>query len=395
MERKEHSGTTSRLGQVPQSSPISRILSGSVGSLVYVLAFTPLEVVKIRQQAASAPSSSSHSPVKAFLRGRGAVMLNNGLMIPKSAFPCLVAPQYHVSPANICSRLFESASCHAVLDKPRGIFSTLLSISRIEGRAGLYAGLKPTLLQAIPNTAIYFTAYDEITMRLRRNHAANEASEDDAKRQVYIPLVAGATARLIASMATAPLELVRTRQASSVGNSNGVLEEFRFLLRRNGPFALYSGVGPMIMRDVPFSAIYFLHLETFKNLLSDSSVLGPWGVRHYQECGMKAPTSVEVMQSFLSGAAAGAIATIMTTPFDVIKTRRQMVGQAEASAATATGDHRFSQGMFQHMRQIVQEEGFFAGLWKGNQTRLVKVAPGCAIIISCYELGKKILADTL
>ena len=40
------------------SSPlIPRILSGSLGSIVTALAVTPLEVVKIRQQAAGAPNT--------------------------------------------------------------------------------------------------------------------------------------------------------------------------------------------------------------------------------------------------------------------------------------------------------------------------------------------------
>jgi len=40
------------------SSPLlPRILSGSIGSIVTALAVTPLEVVKIRQQAAIAPVS--------------------------------------------------------------------------------------------------------------------------------------------------------------------------------------------------------------------------------------------------------------------------------------------------------------------------------------------------
>ena len=39
------------------SSLLPRILSGSIGSIVTALAVTPLEVVKIRQQAAIAPIS--------------------------------------------------------------------------------------------------------------------------------------------------------------------------------------------------------------------------------------------------------------------------------------------------------------------------------------------------
>ena len=91
------------------------------------------------------------------------------------------------------------------------------------------------------------------------------------------------------------------------------------------------------------------------------------------------------------------------SPFDVVKTRRQMViGQAETTAVAAivdsSCDHfglkEFSDkhtsckggksaagrcaknvvGIFGHMQQIVEQEGI-SGLWKGNLTRMVKVAP--------------------
>ncbi|KAL7538671.1 hypothetical protein ACHAWF_006175 [Thalassiosira exigua] len=354
-------------GEVPPS-PISRILSGSVGSIVYVLAFTPLEVVKVRQQAGSSEAlPSSPRPVKAFLRGRGAVMMENGLILPKSVFPCLVAPQYRygVRPAGICSRLFDSAS-HSIQTQSGGILSMLRSIYRNEGRAGLFAGLRPTLLAAVPNTAIYFTAYDEISHLLRHRFAEHESLAE--KQHVLVPLIAGSTARLVSCMATAPLELVRTRQASSVGNSNSILEEFRFITRMHGPLALYGGFGPMIMRDVPFSALYFLGLESFKSALSTTPTLGHWGAHYYQERGVKVPTRVEATQAFISGLSAGAIATILTTPFDVVKTRWQ-------AARGAGGKKGADQGMYCYMKQIIREEGFFAGLWRGNSTRMVKVAP--------------------
>jgi len=338
-------------------------------------------------------------------------MLSNGLMLPPTnAFPCLAAPQYRVSPT---ARL-ESTACHRIaryplVEKPsssrsttnnHGIFRTLLSISRKEGIAGLYAGLRPSLLASVPNTAIYFTAYDEIANWLRQNqtyHANNMSHDSSATargQEVYIPLVAGATARLISVMATAPLELVKTRQASpvdigynSTNKSNSILEEFRVLLKES-PFALYRGVGPMIMRDVPFSAIYFLGLETFKKSLSESNRFGTWGQRYYQERGVETPTSVTIGQTFVSGAGAGAIATLLTTPFDLIKTRRQMKVQGNQQNVK-------NQNTFGYMRQIVREDGFFNGLWRGNQIRMIKVAPGCAIMISCYEFGKRYFDDIL
>ena len=68
-----------------------------------------------------------------------------------------------------------------------------------------------------------------------------------------------------------------------------------------------------------------------------------------------------------------------------MKTRRQMIGQTATLAVdscdhagfkeyAAGGPGRLNAGTFGHMQHIVQQEGM-AGLWKGNVTRMVKVAP--------------------
>ncbi|KAL9185621.1 hypothetical protein ACHAXT_003398 [Thalassiosira profunda] len=402
----------------PQSPPSSapllpRILSGSVGSLATALAVTPLEVVKIRQQTAAgadaiAPVSFRGVRVEP-CPGCGTLVLNNGLM------ECVLPVE---------STSVQSSSASRA--KIGGTFSTLLSIFRHEGYAGLYKGLRPTLVMSVPNTVLYFTAYDEITLRLRRMHlqyAAGNSIEnenttipnaDDVKRQSYIPLLAGSSARLLASLSTAPLELLRTRQASVVSHQHGptpaaapgMVEEIRLLLRSNGIGSFYVGLAPTLWRDVPFSAIYWLFLEKFRNALGDSDELGVWGGNYYRERGMKVPPGVEAGHAFVSGAAAGSIAAAFTTPFDVVKTRRQMVLQSDATAGACDhnglkelcakdGYTRLNNGgTFTHMRQILQQEGL-PGLWKGNVTRMVKVAPACAIMISCYEFGKRVFGDML
>ena len=88
-------------------------------------------------------------------------------------------------------------------------------------------------------------------------------------------------------------------------------------------------------------------------------------------------------------------------PFDVVKTRRQMVvtQTTEAIGISESCTHyglkeytdKLQQtsngkgcktpgcgtkqlGTFGHMQQIIKQEGV-AGLWKGNTTRMIKVAP--------------------
>lgn len=372
------------------SSLPSRIISGSTGSIIYALLGTPIEVVKVRQQTVPQDYSFSSSlrrqgnPVKKLLRSRGTILLNNGLMLPMDAFPCLVAPNggAYKTDYSICSRLFESrrTASSIVQQQSSGTFRMLNAIFRTEGLSGLYAGLKPTLIMSIPNTVIYLSSYDEISMHLRSLQSFN------SEGNLYVPLVAGSTARIISSFATAPLELIRTRQASMIacrnsleGRATGIVEELRFLFRSGGLMSIYNGLGPLLLRDAPFAAIYFLCLEQFRGSLSDNTSLGRWSGRHYKDQRIQSPASIDVIHTFAAGAGAALVATALTTPFDVVKTRRQSTNQASGSNANTLS----------YIRQIFRDEGV-KGLWKGNGSRMIKVVPGHAAMITCYEFGKNI-----
>ena len=103
------------------------------------------------------------------------------------------------------------------------------------------------------------------------------------------------------------------------------------------------------------------------------SALGPW-------------PHLEGLTGALGGALGGAVASFCTAPFDVVKTRRQTEPPAPRLC------HCPPSGTLRRLQAIVAGEGW-ASLWRGNATRTAKVAPACAIMIGCYELGKELLGD--
>ncbi|KAL3803523.1 hypothetical protein HJC23_014071 [Cyclotella cryptica] len=383
------------------SSLFSRIVSGSIGSIITALAVTPLEVVKIRQQASLPKQNVSQ-------RKHATRKMNvNSFPVGRSTsyIPCLVAPghtgfmTHPVSPANLSPRFYESTLCtghpasQEASSTPASTLRALRSISKNEGISGLYTGLRPTLLMTVPNTALTLTLYDEITTSLRANYQSHTSLSESSRAQfqIYSPLFAGAFSRLVSSSVTAPLELIRTRQASFhsnnggriVGSPPGVIDEFRFLLRTNGIVGLYAGLTVTLLRDVSFSALYFFCLEQFRTKLNELNGLGR---REYSaQHGMPVPLSITITHNFLSGAAAATVATLLTGPFDVVKTRRQMVRNGHIQRNHST---------LALMKNIYKHEGI-AGLWKGNQARMAKVVPANAIMISCYELGKGVIKEML
>lgn len=139
---------------------------------------------------------------------------------------------------------------------------------------------------------------------------------------------------------------------------------FRQLVKESGWRGLWLGLVPTLYRDVPFSGIYWTSYELLRKSLDSSSL---WS-------------------SFVAGAIAGSMAALLTAPFDVAKTRRQMYLKKDDLDQALVKSNR-ERSLWRVMRVIYQHEGW-SGLMAGVGARVAKVAPSCAIMISTYELGK-------
>jgi len=103
--------------------------------------------------------------------------------------------------------------------------------------------------------------------------------------------------------------------------------------------------------------------------------------------------------AFIAGALSGCVAAFLTTPFDVGKTRIQVLQHAAPLSAKETRPHSVRsihsgrihvvyKSMPSLLHGIWKDEGV-RGLWRGCVPRMLKVAPACAIMISSYEVGKQ------
>jgi len=378
---------------------------------VTALAVTPLEVVKVRQQA-SLDLLLPREGVTKCSKGCGTFVLNNGLMecvLPKSCVPYFGKTFSNSSDKTAVTTMNSTKQSSS----GTGILQMLKQIFKAEGIGGVYAGLRPTLVMSVPSTVLYFTAYDEIVCRLKAwNHEHNSPQTKDTMPlspnkfdSIVVPIIGGSSARMLATAMTSPLELVRTRQAhaGTAGSlPKSTIRELQALIRESGPnggiLSLYRGLTPTLWRDVPFSAIYWLCLERFKLILQQ---------RHdHKYDGLPLTPTDTASHAFLSGVLAGMIAAACTTPFDVVKTRKQVSinslreldqvvvcdhgGAVAHKSGGAPSDNFAKNGIFSNLGHIARTEGL-NGLFRGNFTRMIKVAPACAIMITCYESGKKIM----
>ncbi|XP_068616053.1 mitochondrial glutathione transporter SLC25A40 [Brachionichthys hirsutus] len=312
-------------------TPLQQMVASGSGAIITSLLVTPLDVVKIRLQAQKNP----------FPKGKCFVYCN-GLM------------------DHLC--VCENGNSKAWYKAPghfNGTLDAFVKIVRGEGIKALWSGLSPTLVMAVPATVIYFTCYEQLhaVLRVRMGGYAKEA-----------PLVAGGTARVFAVTIISPLELIRTKLQAEKQSYRQLTDCIRGAVRSGGWLSLWRGLGATLLRDVPFSAMYWSNYEMGKK----------WLCERYDA---SEPT---LAITFTSGAVSGSVAAIVTLPFDVVKTRRQVeLGELLAKKLT----HQASASTFSVMKHIVAQDGF-GGLLAGFLPRVIKVAPACAIMISTYEIGK-------
>lgn len=334
-------------------TPSQQMISSTIGALTTSIVVTPLDVVKIRLQA----QQKNFHKNKCFL-------YCNGLM--EHLCYCINGNgSGHIHQANGRTITVDPRDIkwyrRPIPGHFTGTLDAILKISRSEGIGSLWSGLPPTLLMAIPATVIYFTAYD----RLRANLWTWYKSD---QQPLWIPMVCGASARCIAATTISPLEMVRTKMQSKKLSYWEVGNAIKLLVKSEGILSLWRGLGPTLLRDVPFSSIYWGTYEFMK-----------------QRFDQRHPS---LQFSLTAGAAAGAIAAVSTLPFDVAKTHRQIeLGERdliEPKFRTTDTAHKTKD----ILKRIYKQSGV-PGLFSGIVPRVIKVAPSCAIMISCYEIGKQ------
>ncbi len=422
MEQRGGRGRGRRGGEA--TSLWDRLVAASAGAVVTSILVTPLDVVKVRMQAIPLWKRSRTS----VSGGRGRPFSH--ILDAVEACTCRKLSYYSASPS-MALRPSVTSLPHSRIT---GTLDGLVRIAQGEGMTGLWRGLTPTMLIALPSTVIYYLGYETLRDALLRSsmRLRSPVSSFDQDRHPPSPrphwtvqssasLVAGSVARIVAASVISPLELLKTRMqfyrasaSAAGGGTAALLTAWRDIRQQGAALAStpsggiipaqvriwYRGLVPTLWRDVPFSAIYWASYEAVKHWYA-----GKW-LR-----SRAAPDVLDTISlSFVSGATAGMVAAMITTPFDVAKTRRQLYfndnhGNAPAPDGSRGSMHSKSCPVHQskgstlpstsilaHLKHIWRNEGL-AGLTLGMGPRIAKVAPSCAIMISCYEATRHLLSS--
>jgi solute carrier family 25 aspartate/glutamate transporter 12/13 len=138
-----------------------------------------------------------------------------------------------------------------------------------------------------------------------------------------------------------------------------------WIVRNLGLVGLYKGASACLLRDVPFSAIYF---PTYNHLKRDYF-------------GESQTNKLGVLQLLTAGAIAGMPAAYLTTPCDVIKTRLQVEARKGEQSYTS----------LRHCAKTIWANEGFKAFFKGGPARILRSSPQFGFTLAGYEVLQTLL----
>ena len=181
----------------------------------------------------------------------------------------------------------------------------------------LWRGTVPTILRNVPGVSIYF-----YTLSFIRQTLIPQATRA-ARSSKYVTLVnvsAGMLARAGAGFILMPISVMKVRFESSLYNYRSLAEASMDIFRKEGFRGFFSGFGATALRDAPYAGIHLALYEGTKALIGGYTRSN---IRLTVASPLNSPSTGPLL-SISSGATAGLLATTITQPFDVVKTRIQL-----------------------------------------------------------------------
>lgn len=211
---------------------------------------------------------------------------------------------------------------------------------------GLYKGLGISIICTIPALSAYLAVYE-----IMKSNLELPIHNDRILRHA----VSAGGAELVSGLLWTPMEVLK--QHLQVNPSISLLEKFKTLSREYGPISLYRGYWITLVSFVPYSMIYFSLFEEFQ---------------HRKQALNNNQTFVQILKN---AALASSIASILTSPLDLLKTRWQL--QPRYS--------RIFSWLYSQLTNIPIKDWIMGAIG-----RTIWVTPNGAISLSTYEYLKSL-----
>ncbi|KIY66460.1 mitochondrial carrier [Cylindrobasidium torrendii FP15055 ss-10] len=248
--------------------------------------------------------------------------------------------------------------------KARGFFATGAYIVKRETPLALYKGLGAVLSGIVPKMSIRFASFEAY-----KGWLANEATGKTSVSGIFLAGLAAGTTEAV--LVVTPMEVIKIRLQAQQHSLADPLEVPKYrnaahaafsVVREEGFSALYRGVSLTALRQATNQGANFTTYQELKALAS----------KWQPDVQGELPTYQTMPIGFISGATG----PMFNAPIDTIKTRLQKSAAPPGMSA--------AKRIFFIAEEMYKKEGI-RSFYKGLTPRVLRVAPGQAIVFAVYE----------
>ncbi|ORZ37447.1 mitochondrial carrier domain-containing protein [Catenaria anguillulae PL171] len=257
----------------------------------------------------------------------------------------------------------------------RGMIAAFRQISAAEGAGALLTGFGPTAAGYFVQGAFKFGGYEF----WKKQFIEAIGVENAPAYRIPIYLASSALAEFVADIALCPLEATRIRLVSQPSFASGLLGGFTRLLREEGVIrGFYSGFGPILLKQVPYTmakfAVYEVAAENIYKMIPTPK----------EQLPSSTITAVNLGSGLISGIAAAIISQPADTLLSKINKQKGAEGESITSRLVKLSKELGVRGLFLGMgARIVMVGTLTAGQFaiNGDVKRMLGATGG-------YEIAK-------
>jgi Mitochondrial carrier protein len=280
------------------------------------------------------------------------------------------------------------------------------------GITSLYRGLGVVIIGGTPGTMLYLCTYDIMKQQLSHlslpprgpNH---DRTTTNHNANFLIHFVSGMIAETIACIVYVPVDVIKERmqvqelqqQNPSINSSTNynsyyrnTYDAMRQILQTEGIRGIYRGYGATLASFGPFSALYFVFYEYFKNYIHASLSLQSLPGSNTTKSVSSHYVEIPFHWTVACAASAGGLASFLTSPLDMAKLRLQVQrGNSintnhriiPSALGTTTPVIQYT-GMMDCLQKVYRQNGM-SGLFRGAGARVLHFAPATTVTMTTYE----------
>ncbi|KAH7300645.1 hypothetical protein KP509_24G073000 [Ceratopteris richardii] len=241
---------------------------------------------------------------------------------------------------------------HSLGGSKKNALAICKDIVEQDGWKGLFRGNFVNCIRVAPSKAIELYVFETVRRALNK---------DGHPLKHFAATVAGGCAGMAGTIATYPLELIRTRLSVQPELYMSLPQAFCKIVKDEGFMAFYSGLTPSVVGVFPYAATNYFVYDGLRTAY----------------CRSTGEKNVPTVPTLLFGAIAGAVSSAVTYPLEVA--RRQMQLNLAADIV--------KKSTVRVILDVYQHEGFLA-LYRGLGTTWLKLIPAAAISFVCYETAR-------